>query len=104
VQGLADTRALCVKILPFASVRLKYLMPEILLPPYGERLKIFRINKGINQSSLEYIGGLAQGSVSRIETSKINPSKETLLRLARALQLDHTQTAKLFCFDRFIIN
>lgn len=54
----------------------------------GPRLKRFREAKGYTQQELELAIGTSFGHLSRIESGKLNPTKETLLKIAKILQLD----------------
>lgn len=62
----------------------------------GERIKNFRQRAGISQFNLEIEIGAAPGSLSRIEAGKVNPSKETLLRIINALNLKSFEAMTLF--------
>ena len=53
----------------------------------GQRLKAFRKYKGLTQQQLELELGLSPGHVSKIESGKINPTKETLLKISEVMQL-----------------
>lgn len=63
---------------------------------YGDKIRELRSKKGISQLDLEIKAGFCPGVVSRIETGKVNPSKETLAKIAVALGLSITECAKLF--------
>lgn len=54
----------------------------------GQKVKLFRNLKGISQFALELEIGLATGSLSRIENNAINPTKETLFKIASSLSLN----------------
>jgi transcriptional regulator with XRE-family HTH domain len=66
---------------------------------YGKRLKQIRHYKDISQFKLEVAAELAPGMLSRIENGKVNPTKETLLRLALAMGLTFWETVSLFGLD-----
>ena len=53
----------------------------------GEKLRHFRTMKGISQSQLETEADLAFGTISRIENSQINPTKETINKIGEVLDL-----------------
>ena len=53
----------------------------------GLRLKNFREVKGMTQQELELGIGASFGHISRIESGKINPTKETLLKISEELNL-----------------
>lgn len=62
----------------------------------GHKVKLFRTRSGFSQLELEIIIGASSGSICRIESGKVNPTKETLFAIARALNLNNTETAYLF--------
>jgi len=62
----------------------------------GKKLKNFRLRTGISQLELENQVGLALGSLSRIESGQINPTKETLVKLINALNLQSYEATDLF--------
>ncbi len=65
----------------------------------GEKIKQFRKRAGMSQLELESLSGASTGSISRIETNQINPTKETILSISKALQLISEETASLFGLD-----
>ena len=54
----------------------------------GDKIRYFRKRAGLTQGGLELKINLAPGSISRIENNKINPTKETILDIAKALKLN----------------
>lgn len=56
----------------------------------GAQLKAARIAHGLSQPALANLSGLQQAEISRIETGVANPTTDTLVRLASALQLTMT--------------
>lgn len=62
----------------------------------GQKIKKFRIQAGISQLKLETLIGASPGSISRIESGKVNPSKETIIDIAKALELETKEIAYLF--------
>lgn len=56
----------------------------------GAQLKAARIAHGLSQPALAEASGLQQAEISRIETGVANPTADTLVRLASALQLTLT--------------
>jgi transcriptional regulator with XRE-family HTH domain len=70
----------------------------------AERLKNFRKSRNTSQLELEILADLAVGTVSRIENEKINPTKETLFRIAIALSLNKDEVIQLFMIDYYSIN
>ena len=54
----------------------------------GELLKHLRKRKGLKQGDLEEQIGLDQSTISRAENNQLNPTDETLLKLASAYEID----------------
>ena len=67
----------------------------------GQRVKNFREAKGLTQQELELEIGAACGHISRIESGKINPTKETLFRISEALRLTQKEKDVLFGLSGF---
>ena len=55
----------------------------------GKKIRFFRKREGFSQAQLEVEAGLAFGVVSRIESDTINPTKETVLKISRVLNLNN---------------
>lgn len=53
----------------------------------GERLRSIRKDKGISSYQLEFLSGITQATISRIENNKHSPSIDTLLKLCNALEI-----------------
>ena len=66
---------------------------------YGEKVKKYRKVHKLSQLHLELEAGLSNGVISRIENSVINPSKETLFKIAIALELNIHELTDLVCLD-----
>jgi transcriptional regulator with XRE-family HTH domain len=62
----------------------------------NQLVKQFRKRSGITQMELELRIGAAFGTISRVENGVTNPTKETLLSIAFALELSTIETALLF--------
>ncbi|MCA9385767.1 helix-turn-helix transcriptional regulator [Candidatus Dojkabacteria bacterium] len=62
----------------------------------GKKLKKFRNQKGMSQLELEIKIGASAGSISRIESGKVNPTKETITDIIEGLGLNVLQVATLF--------
>ncbi len=60
----------------------------------GERLKSLRTERGISQGEIERRTGLLRSYLSHLENGHTVPSVETLVKIARALQLP---LYRLFC-------
>jgi transcriptional regulator with XRE-family HTH domain len=52
---------------------------------FGQRLREARIRAGMSQSDVEEISGIPKARLSRYENGHVEPSIQTLERLARAL-------------------
>ncbi len=59
--------------------------------PLGEKIHNYRKRAGLSQMQLETAIGAANGSVSRIESGQVNPTKETLMQISGALKLPPTE-------------
>jgi transcriptional regulator with XRE-family HTH domain len=53
-----------------------------------ETLKNERVRRGVSQQRLAEIAGLSRTGLRHIESLQINPTLYSLLRLAKALELD----------------
>jgi transcriptional regulator with XRE-family HTH domain len=62
----------------------------------GRKLKQYRKDANMSQLDLELAIDAASGTISRIESGKTNPSKETLANIASALQLKPIEVQYLF--------
>lgn len=65
-------------------------------PNIGQRVKQLRQHAGISQMDLELQIDASPGSISRIECGKVNPTKETLFKIASALDLEGSYYNYLF--------
>jgi len=54
---------------------------------FGNRLREARIGAGLSQSELEELSGIPKARLSRYENGHVEPSIQTLARLARALNV-----------------
>lgn len=54
----------------------------------GNRIRFFRKRKGLSQFELETEINASPGVISRIENESINPTKETILKIAECLELN----------------
>jgi transcriptional regulator with XRE-family HTH domain len=61
----------------------------------GDKLKFYRRNRNLSQMDLELAINAAFGSISRFENNIISPSRETILRIAKVLDLKPEMTADL---------
>lgn len=58
--------------------------------PLGRKIYVLREDRSLSQSKLEVEAGLSFGTLSRIENGNINPTKETIIKIAQVLGLhDH---------------
>ncbi len=53
----------------------------------GERLRSIRKDRGISSYQLEFLSGITQATISRIENNKHSPSIDTLLKICNALEI-----------------
>ncbi|MEO6729411.1 MAG: helix-turn-helix domain-containing protein [Candidatus Dojkabacteria bacterium] len=61
----------------------------------GQKIRNFRKRANKSQMDLELEIGASPGSLSRIENGEVNPTKETLLKIGKALELSTSQIASL---------
>jgi transcriptional regulator with XRE-family HTH domain len=54
---------------------------------FGNRLREARVEAGLSQSELEELSGIPKARLSRYENGHVEPSIQTLARLARALNV-----------------
>jgi transcriptional regulator with XRE-family HTH domain len=54
---------------------------------FGNRLREARVQAGFSQSELEEVSGIPKARLSRYENGHVEPSIQTLARLARALNV-----------------
>ena len=54
---------------------------------FGNRLREARIRAGLSQSELEELSGIPKARLSRYENGHVEPSIQTLSRLAKALNV-----------------
>ncbi|MFS8130694.1 MAG: helix-turn-helix domain-containing protein [Candidatus Dojkabacteria bacterium] len=62
----------------------------------GQKIRKFRFKAGLTQLDLELEIDASSGSISRIESGNVNPTKETLFSISKALKLNEIETAYLF--------
>lgn len=56
----------------------------------GLKLKIERIKRNISQEELAFQAGVNKNTIWKIETGKVSPTIETLIKIANALEIDFT--------------
>lgn len=63
---------------------------QVMLPPevLGRRIRFFRNRAGISQFDLEIALDASAGMISRIESGKVNPTKETITKIAGELSIN----------------
>ena len=61
----------------------------------GEKIRYFRKRIGMTQLDLELGIDAASGSISRIENNEVNPTKETLHKIAKSLNLNPAENSIL---------
>lgn len=69
----------------------------------GEKVRFFRLRKRVSQLDLEINSELATGTVSRIERNLIDPTKQTLFKIAKYLELDSKEIAYLFEINLYVL-
>ena len=57
----------------------------------GQKLRYFRNSKGISQMDIEISTDLAFGCVSRFESGKTNPTKESIYKISEILNLSNAE-------------
>lgn len=62
----------------------------------GKKLKELRNEVGMSQLQVETEIGMAPGALSRIESGKVNPKKETIKKIGEVLGVDPRVEAELF--------
>ena len=75
--------------------------PDPLIPPQqlAQKLRHYRKTKRMSQFDLEVKTGIQLGTVSRIENCIVNPTKETIIRLAYGLELSIHEVIDLLCLE-----
>ncbi len=66
---------------------------------FGTKIKILRKKKSLSQIELETLCDIPFGSLSKIENNKVNPTKETLYKIAIALSLELSEILDLFMIN-----
>jgi transcriptional regulator with XRE-family HTH domain len=74
----------------------------------GEKIKFYRKRAGLSQLELETSIEASPGSLSRIESGQVNPTKETLSKISRVLKLKSSEVAdlldlKIFTLEELVI-
>ncbi len=62
----------------------------------GQKVKYFRLKNELSQFELELDINASPGAICRLEGNRVNPTKETLFAIAKALKLSEHETAYLF--------
>lgn len=65
----------------------------------GNLIKRYRLRSGMSQLDLECEINAGFGSISKIENGKVDPTKETLSKIAHVLNLSAHETASLYSID-----
>jgi transcriptional regulator with XRE-family HTH domain len=65
----------------------------------GEKIRFFRKRLNLSQMDLEDLMFASNGTISRIESDRVNPTKETIGIIASALKLNMIEKAFLFDID-----
>jgi len=61
----------------------------------GRKIKYFRNRAGLSQFALELGIDTSSGTISRIENDEVNPTKETIIKISKILELTHNQFSYL---------
>jgi transcriptional regulator with XRE-family HTH domain len=64
----------------------------------GSKIQFFRKRASLSQMQLEIKLGASTGSISRIESGVVNPTKETIEKIINALKLNQTEANYLLGF------
>ncbi len=71
----------------------------------GQKIKNFRKRAGKSQFDLELDIEASPGSISRIESGEVNPTKETLMKIVECLNLNELEQSSLFNIgNKFSVN
>lgn len=62
----------------------------------GQKVKYFRLKNKLSQFELELDINASPGAICRLEGNRVNPTKETLFSIAKALRLTESEIAYLF--------
>lgn len=62
----------------------------------GEKIRLFRKRSGLSQFALELEINASPGFISRIESNKVNPTKETLIKIIKVLNIKTYEALSLF--------
>ena len=54
----------------------------------GQRVRQFRVDKGLTQNALALLSGLSHSSLSKIENNQLSPTFETILKIISGLNID----------------
>lgn len=68
----------------------------------GEIIKFYRKRSELSQLQLETEAGLASGSLTRIEKGVVDPSKQTIAKIGKALKLSSEELAYIFKINLYI--
>lgn len=61
----------------------------------GEKIKNYRLEAGLSQHKLGLQSNISRTQISRLENGEVSTAVITLLRIARALNLDESQLLDL---------
>ena len=54
----------------------------------GQRVRQFRVDKGLTQNALAELSGLSHSALSKIENNQLSPTFETILKIISGLNID----------------
>lgn len=67
----------------------------------GQKIRMYRKRSGLSQLQLELEIDASPGFISRIESGKVNPTKETIYKLGQVLKLSFIENADVFDLNKF---
>ena len=69
----------------------------------GQRVRQFRVDKGLTQNDLAELSGLSHSALSKIENNQLSPTFETILKIIGGLNIDISVflTSLTTCFTGF---
>lgn len=64
-----------------------YTVYEVIRVTIGERIREVRKSKNLTQKQLGELSGIAEPTIRRYELGKLNPKRETIAKIAKALEV-----------------
>jgi DNA-binding XRE family transcriptional regulator len=85
-----------VMVIRFYKTRVMRVPDKDLRRKFGKRVRYLRRDRDMTQEQLAELTDLSVNSISQIETGQSSPSLETIVKIAKALEVD---VGELFKFD-----